>query len=186
MSRSTVSGHEWPWWTVLIIPQNSWLWGLWQGLGVDGAGSAGGRLCRQHPRTSHPQSAQEPPAVLRELVWNRSKACSGVPLRSILCSGHLKETLGTLALPLIALLTFLQEFCGWQDSVFHFTVNKPGLGCCYKFWRDEWLTQEEQPYSTNGLCTLSKHPAPLPVPEMYSLSCRCVGESVVGGLFRAI
>ena len=50
----------------------------------------------------------------------------------------------------------------------------------------EWLRQEEQPYSTNCLYTLPKHPAPLPVPEMYSLSCRCVGESVVGGLFRAI
>lgn len=84
-----------------------------------------------------------------------------------------------------ALLTFLQELYGWQDNVFHFTVNKLGLGC-YTFGRDEWLRQEEQPYSTNCLCTLPKHSAPLPVPEMYSLSCRCVGESVVWGLFRAI
>lgn len=178
--------HECPWWTVLLIPQDSWLWGLWQGLGMGSAGFAGGRLCRQHPR---PLTSTKCAGAACCAPWTCVEQKQGLQWRMIeVYSSVMSSLLWTLEgniRDIGALLTFLQELCGWQDSVFHFTINKLGLGC-YKFGRDEWLRQEEQPYSTNCLCTLPKHSAPLPVPEMYSLSCRCVGESVVWGLFRAI
>lgn len=167
-------------------PQDSWLWGLWQGLGMGSAGSAGGRLCRQHPR---PLTSTKYAGAACCAPWTCVEQKQGLQWRMIeVYSSVMSSLLWTLEgniRDIGALLTFLQELCGWQDNMFHFTVNKLGLGC-YKFGRDEWLRQEEQPYSTNCLCTLPKHSAPLPVPEMYSLSCRCVGESVVWGLFRAI
>lgn len=124
--------HECPWQTILLMPQDSWLWGLWQGLGVGSAGSAGGRLCRQHPRalisTKFTGATCRAPWVCVEqkqgLQWSMIEVYSSV----MSSEGNIR----TLELSRIALLTFLQELCGWQDSVLHF--NKWGWVVSWERW----------------------------------------------------